>query len=57
MLVIDVIGRYQWPVPLKRKLSFNVARELTWNTVLGAIQYDQGAEFEDERLCNAIRIK
>ena len=61
--VMDVFSRYQWLVPLERKLSSHVARELRRvyreNGVPRVIQHDQGPEFDGavSRLCKKLKIK
>ena len=61
--VMDVFSRYHWLVPLQRKRSSHVARELIRiYREQGAplvIQHDQGTEFDGavSRLCKQLQIK
>ena len=61
--VMDVFSRYHWLVPLERKLSFHVARELIRiykeHGPPRVIQHDQGLEFDGavSRLCDKLNIK
>ena len=63
LLVMDVSRRYQGSVPLERKLSSHVARELLRiyreNGVPRVIQHDHGPEFDGaaSRLCKKLKIK
>ena len=61
--VMDVFSRYHWLVPIERKLSSHVARELIRiyreHGAPRVIQHDQGTEFDGavSRLCKALEIK
>ena len=61
--VMDVFSRYHWLVPLQRKRSSHVARELIRiyreHGAPLVIQHDQGAEFDGavSRLCKQLQIK
>ena len=59
--VMDVFSRYQWLVPLERKLSSRVSRELLRiyreNGVPHVIQHDQGPEFDGAVSCLSKRLQ
>ncbi|KAK2547608.1 Gag-Pro-Pol polyprotein [Acropora cervicornis] len=61
--VMDVFSRYHWLVPLQRKRSSHVARELIRiyreHGAPLVLQHDQGAEFDGavSRLCKQLQIK